>query len=55
MYAAVPKIIPACVIAGDVTVGDIELTGDIAPVGSIAFANPKSSTSGRPRTVVAPR
>ena len=39
-----PRIIPACVIAGVVIVGDIEALADIAPVGSIAFARPKSST-----------
>ena len=44
MYAAVPRIIPACVIAGVVIVGDIEALADIAPVGSSAFARPKSST-----------
>ena len=44
MYAAVPRIIPACVIAGVVIVGDCDTLGDATPVGSIAFANPKSST-----------
>ena len=44
MYAAVPRIIPACVIAGVVMVGDSDTLADVAPVGSIAFASPKSST-----------
>jgi len=44
MYAAVPRIKPACVIAGVVIVADCEWLGDIAPTGSIAFARPKSST-----------
>ena len=44
MYAAVPRIIPACVIAGDVIVGDIDMLGDDRAGGSIAFASPKSST-----------
>ena len=44
MYAAVPRITPACVIAGVVIVGDCDALGDIAPAGSIAFAKPKSST-----------
>ena len=46
MYAAVPRIIPACVIAGVVIVGDLRArsTDDRAPCGSIAFARPKSST-----------
>ena len=39
-----PRIIPACVIAGVVIVGDCETLGDATPVGSIAFARPKSST-----------
>ena len=39
-----PRIIPACVIAGVVIVGDIDTLADIAPAGSIAFARPKSST-----------
>ena len=40
-----PRIIPAAVImAGEVMVGDCETLGDIASVGSSAFANPKSST-----------
>jgi hypothetical protein len=41
MYAAGPRIIPACVIAGVVIVGDIERLADIASVCSIAFASPK--------------
>ncbi len=44
MYAAVPRIIPACVIAGVVRVGDIEAVGETAPTGSMALARPKSST-----------
>jgi hypothetical protein len=42
-----PKIIPACVACND-SVGDIDSPGDIAPVGSIAFARPKSSTFTTP-------
>jgi len=41
MYAAVPRIMPACVIAGVVIVGDIDMLGDEPAAGSIAFANPK--------------
>ena len=48
MYAAVPRIIPACVIAGVVIVGACDMPGDIAPVGSSAFARPKSSTFTTP-------
>ena len=45
MYAAVPRIMPACVIAGVVIVGDIdEIRRRARPTGSIAFARPKSST-----------
>ena len=44
MYAAVPRIMPACVIAGVVIVGDCDTFGADAPTGSIAFARPKSST-----------
>ena len=44
MYAAVPRIIPARVIAGVVIVGDIDTLGDDPATGSIAFAMPKSST-----------
>ena len=45
MYAAVPRIMPTpVVIAGVVIVGDCDAFGDAAPAGSIAFANPKSST-----------
>jgi hypothetical protein len=44
MYAAVPRIIPACGIAGGVIVGDIETLADATPIGSIALANPKSRT-----------
>ena len=43
MYPAVPRIIPACVACND-NVGDMDSPGDIVPVGSIAFASPKSST-----------
>ena len=43
MYAAVPRMTPACVIAGDEIVGDCVTFG--APTaGSIAFARPKSRT-----------
>ena len=42
MYAAVPRMMPGCVIAGVVIVGDM---GDAdATPGSKAFARPKSST-----------
>ncbi len=41
-------IIPACVIAGVVIVGACDMPGDIAPVGSSAFARPKSSTFTTP-------
>ena len=45
MYAAVPRIIPACVIAGVVIVGDCDTARRPLPTpGSIAFASPKSST-----------
>ena len=44
MYAAVPRIIPACVIAGVVIVGDIDALGNAPDAGSIALAKPKSST-----------
>jgi len=46
MYAAVPRIIPAAVIAGVVIVGDcvIAVTPADAPTGSASFASPKSST-----------
>ena len=45
MYAAVPSNTPTpVIIAGEVIVGDCETLGDIAPVGSIAFASPKSNT-----------
>ena len=39
-----PRIIPACVIAGVVIVGDCDTLGDDPAAGSIAFARPKSST-----------
>ncbi len=42
--SAVPRIIPACVVAGVVIVGDIDMFGDELAAGSIAFAKPKSST-----------
>jgi len=42
MYAAVPRMTPAAVIAGDVTVG--KLTMSAGPAGSSAFAKPTSST-----------
>jgi hypothetical protein len=44
MYAAVPRITPACVIAGVVIVGDRERPPDIAVLVSMALASPKSST-----------
>ena len=45
MYAAVPRIIPACVIAGVVIVGDIEHARQTNhAAGSMALARPKSST-----------
>jgi hypothetical protein len=40
----VPRIIPACVMAGVVIVGDIDTLDDEPTEGSIALANPKSST-----------
>ena len=42
--AAIPRITPACVIGGVVIVGDIDMLDDEPVAGSIAFANPKSST-----------
>ena len=44
MYAAVPKITPACVIAGVVMLGGCEPSRDMGDAVSIAFARPKSST-----------
>ncbi len=45
MYAAVPRIMPTPVImAGVVSVGDIDMFDEEPAVGSIAFARPKSST-----------
>ncbi len=41
MYAAVPRIIPARVIAGVVIVGDIDTLADIAPVGFHRFREPE--------------
>ncbi len=51
IYAAVPRMKPACVIAGVVIVGDNERL--LLPIGavSIAFANPKSSTFTAPSGV----
>jgi hypothetical protein len=43
MYAAVPRMTPACVIAGVVIVGDID-TPDVTAAGSNALARPKSNT-----------
>jgi hypothetical protein len=37
-------MIPICVIAGVVIVGDIDWLDDITPAGSVALARPKSST-----------
>ena len=58
MYAAVPRIIPTCVIAGEVSVGEFDSPASLpllATAGSIAFAKPKSSTltvpSGRTLTL----
>src|SRR4029453_11691320 len=47
MYAAVPRMKPAWVIAGDIMVGDIVSAAapdPPEPVGSASFARPKSST-----------
>ena len=45
MYAAVPRMMPACVIAGAVIVGDLRASRRAqAPAGSSALARPKSST-----------
>ncbi len=47
MYAAVPRIMPIAVIAGDVIVGEFRgsrVPGPESRVRSIAFANPKSNT-----------
>ena len=48
-----PRIIPACVIAGVVMVADCDPLG-AAPNGSIALASPKSSTFTTPsgRTLI---
>ncbi len=43
MYAAVPRITPGVVIAGDVIVGDM-VTLPETTAGSITLARPKSST-----------
>jgi hypothetical protein len=44
MYAAVPRIIPTPVImAGVVSVGDIDALDDEPAAGSITFARPKSN------------
>jgi hypothetical protein len=48
MYAAVPRIIPACVIAGVVMVGDCVMLGDEPAGAFIAFASPKSRTFTAP-------
>jgi hypothetical protein len=40
MYAAVPRISPAWVTAGDVIVGSTDMLEDATPVGSMAFARP---------------
>jgi hypothetical protein len=45
----VPRIIPACVIAGDVIVGEFIASGLDAAAGSSALARPKSSTLLRDR------
>ena len=54
MYAAVPRIIPAWVIAGLAKVGELVALALELATGSIAFARPKSSTftvpSGRTLT-----
>ena len=48
MYAAVPRITPACVIAGEVIVGDwvnaCAAAASVPAFGSRALAKPKSST-----------
>ena len=45
MYAAVPKITQTPEIGGgDVIAGSTDTSGDTGPVGSIAFASPKSAT-----------
>jgi hypothetical protein len=47
MYAAVPRTMPICVIAGDVRVGEFASALADAldvPAGSIALARPKSRT-----------
>ena len=51
MWAAVPRFLPAWVIAGVVIVGDIEALAESAAAVSIAFARPKSRTF----TVPSPR
>ena len=43
MYAAVPRMIPACV-AGETIVGEIDALAAGVTADSIAFASPKSST-----------
>ena len=43
MYAAVPRIIPACVACSE-CVGDLDRLGDEPAAGSVAFAKPKSRT-----------
>ncbi len=44
MYAAVPRIMPICVIAGVVIVGEFDSSARAAPAGSSALASPKSRT-----------
>ena len=41
MYAAVPRIMPACVIAGVVIVGDCDRPGDITPAGLHGLRQPE--------------
>jgi hypothetical protein len=51
MYAAVPSIIPACVIAGVVIGGNIEKPGDEPAPGSIALPQRAKSSCGTARTL----
>ena len=48
MYAAVPRMTPRCVTAGDVNVGEFSRAPAANPAadvtGSSAFASPKSNT-----------
>ena len=41
MYAGVPRIIPACVLAGAAIVGDCETFGDVVPVGCPCLRQPE--------------